>query len=131
MFNIFNIKKKVPTPWRKYYTDDEFNIKLPNISLYEQVYRTRLKYGKFKSYQYFGKKVSYKKFIKQIDRCSYSLKKLNLKKGDIVTICLPNIPEALILFYALNKMGVIANMLHPLSAEEEIKQSLNRTNSKY
>ena len=131
MFNIFNRKKKVPTPWKKYYTDEEFNIKLPDISLYEQVYKTRLKYGDYTSYEYFGKKVSYKKFIRQIDKCSYSLKKLNLKKGDIVTICLPNIPEALILFYALNKLGVIANMLHPLSAEEEIKQSLNSTNSKY
>ena len=131
MFDIFNIKKKVPTPWKKYYNDEEFNIKLPNISLYEQVCRTRLKYGDYTSYEYFGKKVSYKRFIKQIDRCSYSLKRLNLNKGDIVTICLPNVPEALILFYALNKMGVIANMLHPLSAEEEIKQSLNSTNSKY
>ena len=129
MLNIF--KKKVPTPWKKYYTDDEFNFKLSNISLYEQVKRTKLKYPKYTSYEYFGKKVSYKKFIKEIDRCSYSLKKLNLKKGNIVTICLPNIPEALILFYALNKIGVIANMLHPLSAEEEIKQSLNSTKSKY
>ena len=131
LLNIFNKKKKVPTPWRKYYTDDEFNFKLPDISLYEQVYRSRLKYGNYTSYEYFGKKVTYKKFIKQIDRCSYSLKKLGIKKGDIITICLPNVPEALITFYALNKLGAIANMLHPLSAEEEIKQSLNSTNSKY
>ena len=62
MFNIFNRKKKVPTPWKKYYTDEEFNIKLPDISLYEQVYNTRLKYGDYTSYEYFGKKVSYKKF---------------------------------------------------------------------
>ena len=131
LFNIFNKKGKVPTPWRKYYTDSEFNFTLPNISLYEQVYRTRLKYGDYTSYEYFGKKVTYKKFIKQIDKCSYSLKRLNIKKGDIITICMPNIPEALIIFYALNKLGAIANMLHPLSAEEEIKASLNSTNSKY
>lgn len=40
-----------------------------------------------------------------------------------------NTPEAIISLYAINKTGAIANMLHPLSAEEEIKESLNSTNS--
>ena len=44
---------------------------------------------------------------------------------------LPNIPEALISLYALNKLGAIANMTHPLSAEEEIKQTIESTKSKY
>ena len=42
---------------------------------------------------------------------------------------MPNTPEAAISFYAVNKIGAIANMLHPLSAEEEIKHSLISTNS--
>ena len=47
----------------------------------------------------------------------------------MVTICLPNTPEAAITFFAVNKIGAIANMIHPLSAEEEIKNYLNATNS--
>ena len=69
--------------------------------------------------------------INQIDKVAVSFKTLNVKKGDVVTICLPNVPEALIAFYALNKIGAIANMVHPLSAEEEIKEAVLSTKSKY
>lgn len=131
IFDIFRKRKEIPTPWSKYYTDEELNIKIPNISLYEQVLRSYKKYPDNIAYQYFNRKVKYKKFIKQIDRAALSFKKLGVKKGDVVTLCMPNIPEVLISFYALNKLGAIANMLHPLSAEEEIKESLISTNSKY
>ena len=131
IFDIFRKKKEIPAPWSKYYTDEELNINIPNISLYKQVLNSSIKYPDYPAYQYFSKKVKYKKFIKQIDRVALSLKKLNVKKGDVITICMPNIPEALISFYALNKLGAIANMLHPLSAEEEIKSSLISTKSTY
>lgn len=131
LLDFFKKKKKIPAPWKKYYTDDELNIKIKNISLYKQVVESSIKYPNYTAYEYFGKKVKYKKFIRQIDKCSYALKKYNVNKGDIITICLPNVPEALILFYALNKIGAIANMVHPLSAEEEIKLSLNSTRSIY
>lgn len=131
IFDLFRKRKKIPAPWAKYYTDEQLNIKIPNMSLYDQVYKSFEKYPNNKAYVYFNTKVKYKKFIKQIDRAALSFKSLGLKKGDVVTICLPNIPQAIISFYALNKLGVIANMLHPLSAEEEIKDSLNSTKSKY
>lgn len=131
IFDIFRRRKEIPAPWSKYYTDAELNIGIPNISLYEQVLRSSKKYPDNTAYQYFNRKITYKKFIKQIDRVAISFKKLGLKKGDVVTICMPNLPEALITFYALNKLGAIANMLHPLSAEEEIKDSLISTKSKY
>ncbi len=131
IFDIFRRRKPIPAPWSKYYTDEELNIKIPNISLYKQVKNTAEKYPNNTVYKYLGKKVKYKKFIKQIDKVAISFKKLNIKKGDVVTICLPNLPEALIAFYALNKLGAIANMVHPLSAEEEIKEAVTSTKSKY
>ena len=131
IFDMFRKRKPIPAPWSKYYTDEELDIKIPNISLYKQVVNSSESYPDFLAYKYLGRKVTYKKFVKQIDRAAIAFKKLNVKKGDIVTICLPNIPESLIAFYALNKLGAIANMLHPLSAEEEIKESLNSTKSKF
>lgn len=131
IFDIFRKRKPIAAPWSKYYTDEELNIKIPDISLYKQVVNSSQNYPDFLAYKYLGKKVTYKKLVKQIDKAAIAFKKLNVKKGDIVTICLPNLPEALISFYALNKLGAIANMLHPLSAEEEIKESLISTNSKF
>ena len=121
IFDIFRKKKEIPAPWSKYYTDEELNINIPNISLYKQISKTASKYPNNTAYRYLGKNVSYKKFMKQIDKAAISFKKMNVKKGDVVTFCLPNVPEVLIGFYALNKLGAIANMVHPLSAEEEIK----------
>ena len=131
LFDFFRVKKRVPTPWRKYYTDEEMNYDIPNISIYEQVRQTSLKYPNYKAIEYLGKGITYKEFISLVDKASISFNELGINKGDIVTICLPNVPEALISLYALNKLGAIANMLHPLSAEEEIRQSLNSTKSRY
>ncbi len=131
IFDIFRKKKPIPAPWAKYYTEDELNIKIPNISIYDQVNNSATRYPNYLAIKYMNRKITYKQFIKLINRASMSFQELGIKKGDIVTICLPNIPEALIALYGLNKLGAIANMLHPLSAEEEIKQSLVSTKSKF
>lgn len=131
ILDFFKKKKPIPAPWEKYYNEVELNIKIPNISMYEQVKRSASKYPNYKAIEYLGKTITYKKLMKLIDQASLAFEELGIAKGDIVTICLPNVPEALIALYALNKLGAIANMLHPLSAEEEIKQSLITTKSKY
>ena len=131
IFDVFRIKKKIDAPWSKYYTKEDLNYKIPNISMYEQVRLSTKKYPKNTAIQYLGKRINYKEFLKRIDIIAKGFNDLGIKKGDIVTILLPNIPEALISLYALNKLGAIANMTHPLSAEEEIKETLLSTNSKY
>ena len=52
-----------------------------------------------------------------------------LKSGDKVTIAMPNCPQAIYMFYAVNLVGGIANMIHPLSAEKEIEFYLNASES--
>lgn len=131
LFNLFRIKKEIPAPWKKYYTEEELNYRIPNITMYEQIKRACIKYPNEYAIEYLGKKIKYKAFLKKIDRCAISFKYSGVKKGDIVSICLPNTPEALIALYALNKLGAVANMVHPLSAEQEIKDALVSTKSKY
>lgn len=130
LFDIFRIKKTIDAPWNKYYTKEDLNYKIPNISIYDQVYNSYLKYPNNIAVEYLGRKFTYKSFIKKINVASKGFNHLGVKKGDIVTICLPNIPESLISLYALNRLGAIANMVHPLSAEEEIKETILSTNSK-
>lgn len=131
IFNIFRRRKKLDAPWSKYYTEEELNYKIPNISIYDQIVLSKEKYPKNIAIEYMGKKINYTKFLKKIDICAKGFNNLGIKKGEIVTILLPNVPEALISLYALNKLGAIANMTHPLSAEEEIKETILSTKSKY
>ncbi len=46
-----------------------------------------------------------------------------------MTIAMPNCPQAVEMFYAVNMVGAIANMIHPLSAEKEIEFFLNESES--
>ena len=131
IFSIFRKKHKIPAPWSKYYTEKEMNYPIPDISIYEQVKMSQNKYPNNIAVKYMGRKISYTTFLKKIDICAKGFADLGIKKGDIITILLPNIPECLIALYALNKLGAIANMTHPLSAEEEIKETLISTQSKY
>lgn len=122
-------KKKYKRAWHKYYKKDKRDVKVPNMSIYEYFSIGANNNLDDIAINYFNKKITYKSFLNDIDLCARSLKASGIREGDVVTICMANTPEALISFYAINKIGAIANMVHPLSAEEEIKHALNSTES--
>lgn len=80
--------------------------------------------------EYYGAKISYKRLMSEIDRCACALKNLGVKRGDTVSVVLPNIPQAVVVFYAANKLGVAASMIHPLSAAKEIAHYIGMNRSK-
>ena len=107
------------------------HLEYPDISAYEMLRQSMEKHADYISYNYFGTKRTYRQFVKQVDECAKAFLALGVKYGDRVSICMPNTPEAIISFYAINKIGAIANMIHPLSAEPEIKYYLNISKSQY
>lgn len=115
--------------WLNNYGDMKTSINYPDISLYSLMEETANNYPNNYAYNYFGTKVTYKKMLKQIEDCAKSFKSMGIKAGDRITICMPNTPEAIIAFYAINKIGAIANMIHPLSSENEIKYYLQISES--
>ncbi|WPL39799.1 class I adenylate-forming enzyme family protein [Malacoplasma iowae] len=79
---------------------------------------------------YYDTTISISKFINYVDNFASSLIKLGFKKGDVLTIYLPTNPQSLIAFYACSKLGVIANLVHPLVPIESLKNNLKENNSK-
>lgn len=75
-------------------------------------------------------KLSMNRFLKNIDDFAVSLKKLGFKKGDVLTIYLPTCPQALVGFYACSKLGVVANIVHPMLPLEKLKENLITVKSK-
>lgn len=122
---------KVKTPWYSFYNGAKSHLEYPDISLYNMLEKSMINRENYISYNYYGNKKTYKEFIAQIDKCARALKSLGVKTSERVSICMPNTPEAIIAFYAINKIGAVANMIHPLSAETEIKYFLNISKSKY
>ena len=123
---------KTHMPWYNLYdTVVNPNINYTNGSMYDSFIACANKYPNVYAYKYFGRKVKFKKFKKQVNTCARALKSIGVKENDIVTICMPNTPEALIFFYGLNAIGAVANMIHPLSSEKEIEFYLNKSSSTY
>lgn len=116
-------------PWLKYYDRMPEHLNYYNGSMYDIVSDAAIKYPNNTALEYFDIKYNYKELIKEIDKVAVSLYKLNIVENECVTICMPNMPEAIFLIYAVNKIGAICNIIHPLSSTDEIKKALNETNS--
>lgn len=118
------MSKKVNTPWYKFYGDEHEHLDYPDFSAYKLIEYTASKHLNNISYNYYGNTKTYYEFLKQIDDTARAMKAIGVKHRDVVSICMPNTPEGIIAFYAANKIGAIASMIHPLSAENEIKHYL-------
>ena len=129
ILNTLGIKTKPKAPWSKYYKNGELKIDIPNKSVYDVLKENSEDHLDAYAINYLGNNITYRELLRQIEICSRAFRSQGIRKGDVVTICMPNTPEAMIAFYALNKIGAIANMIHPLSSEQEIKNYLISTNS--
>ncbi|MBR6549276.1 MAG: acyl--CoA ligase [Clostridia bacterium] len=116
-------------PWLKFYGDMPHSLNYPTDSMVERVFSTAKQYPQYIAYDFMGNQVTYGEFTEEISRVAASFVAMGIKKGDHVTICLPNIPQGIEAFYALNKIGAIPCMVHPLSAPEEISYYLKLANS--
>ena len=98
-------------------------------SMFEMVEQVAQKYPDYVAFDFMGKPTTYRKMVEEVETCAKALKVIGVRAGDRVTIALPNCPQAIALFYAVNLVGGIANMIHPLSAEKEIEFYLNESES--
>ena len=128
-YKIFK-RKSVENKWLSYYSEEDKSIKFTKKSIYEYLESQVSNDLDLYALNYFGTRITYGEFLEKIDTVAKSLKFLGVKKGDIVTICLPNIPEAVISFYACNKIGAVADMVHPLSGEKEMLTYLQESKSR-
>ena len=117
-------------PWVKFYGNTPASIDYPHTTMYQQLATTAKRYPDNIAYNFMGKQTTFKTFLRRIDAAAKGLLAMGLRKGDRITICMANTPQALDCFYACNRIGVIPNMIHPLSAAKEIAYYLNFSKSK-
>ncbi len=98
-------------------------------SMFDKVVQIAEKYPDQVAFDFMGKSTTYRHLVKEIERCAKALKTIGIRENDCVTIAMPNCPQAIYMFYAVNLVGGIANMIHPLSAEKEIEFYLNESKS--
>ena len=129
-FKLFKPKNS-DKPWLDYYSRKEKTIKFTKKSIYDYMVDEVGNDLDFTCLNYFNNRISYNDFFNSINTCARALREFGVKEGDIVTICMPNMPEAIYAFYACNKIGAVADIIHPLSSPEQIKFYLNESKSRY
>lgn len=120
-------------PWLKYYKKEGLpeSLEYPDCSMVDVLMQSAEKWPDNTAYSYYGHKVSYRNFVKKIERVAKALKNYGVKEGDRVTICMPNTPEGITMVYAVNMVGAVCNMVHPLSSEKELEHYIKVAESKY
>ena len=117
------------TPWEGHTEGVPLHIPYFKGTMFEAVEAIAKWYPSNIAFDFMGKSTTYKDFIADIEKCAKALRTIGIRPGDRVTIAMPNCPQALYVFYAVNLVGGICNMIHPLSAEKEIEFYLNESES--
>ena len=117
------------TPWEAHLGDVSMHLEYFDGTMYDAVERIAIEHPKQIAFDFMGKSTTYEELIKDVKECAKALKTIGVREGDRVTIAMPNCPQAIYMFYAVNLVGGIANMIHPLSAEKEIEFYLNESES--
>ena len=120
----------IDRPWYQFYDEESINSSAPKLTAYEFMYENNKDHPNDIAINYFGKKMTYKQFFKKIEKTAKALRSFGVREGDIVSICSITTPEVVYLFYALNRIGAVANMIDPRMNEERIIEIVNSCNSK-
>ena len=120
----------VKTPWLDNYGDVPPTLDYFDGTMYQALFRVSETYPDLVAFDFMGRKTTYKTLLLKIQRTACALKAIGILPGDRVTVCMPNCPQAVIMFYAINLVGAVSNMIHPLSAEKEIEFYLKDSDSK-
>ncbi len=100
------------------------------VTCYDYLKSSAEKNGDFNACMAFGTKIKLSKMLSDIDAVAAYFTANGFKKGDVVTVFLPNVVHAFTTFYALNKVGIIANIVHPLTSPDELASNIEFTKSK-
>ncbi len=98
-------------------------------SMVQAVEKVAAQYPNNVAFDFMGKSTTYKEMVANIEKCARSLRTIGVRQNDRVTIAMPNCPQAIYMFYAVNMIGAVANMVHPLSSEKELEFYINESES--
>lgn len=98
---------------------------IPNVSVYNAVRLLSSFYKENTAVNCLDLDVNYKEMIDDSVSISMALKELGVKKGDIISVCMPNFYQAVAVFLACNRIGAVTTFLNNGASQNEINEYLN------
>lgn len=120
----------IDKPWLKYYSEQAKVNTMPELSIYETIKLRNKNNSNLTAIRYFGRNITFSEMFQKIDKYAGLLVSSGVRKGDIITLCLANMPEVVYLVYAANKIGAIADIEFLSLSQEDLVKSINETHSK-
>ncbi len=122
----------IPTPHTKFYPDGvSFDLEYPKVTMVGYLLESVARYPDLVAVEYYGRTYKYREFYEMVRNTAKSLRAQGVKPDDKIAICMPNTPQAVMMFYAANMIGAIVALIHPLSAENEIEQYINESGATF
>jgi long-chain acyl-CoA synthetase len=113
-------------PWFNMWPADvPKSINYPAITLQGILQKTAEKYPENVAVAYSGKEISYAQLDSFSNQFANGLVKLGVKKGDRVALFLPNIPQFVISYFGVLKVGATVTTISPMHREREVEYQLN------
>lgn len=108
----------------QFFSEEAQNATLPNQTEYDFLYERNKNYMNNNALTFDKKKVSYEELHTRIDEYARALYKRGVREGDIIALAVANTPEAVYLYYALNKLGAIVCPINPIDNAYKMLEDL-------
>jgi len=117
--------------WHKSYAPGvKTTIEYEKVTIPAALTRSARKFPNHTALNYMGKRISYVELDRLVNRFARALLDLDIKPGDRVAVCLPNIPQVIIANLAVLRIGAVTVQHNPLYTERELEYQLNDSGSK-
>lgn len=117
-------------PWLKFYdTRTPYRIKPPSVALPRLLEATARRFAKTTAVEYFGGKLDWRSIDRLANRHAHGLLALRIKPGDKVMLVMPNMPDWIIAYYGILKMGGIAVLCNAATDSETLLDRIADTHS--
>lgn len=120
----------IDKPWLKYYSEEALNTEMPKCTAYDYLWKSNKDYLNNIALNYFGRKICFAELFESIEKVAAAYQRIGVKPGDIVVFTTVTTPETIYSFYALSRIGAIANMVDPRTSEEGIRDYITETASR-
>ena len=111
-----------PRPWLRRYGAVPRSLEYPETTLHGALALAAARTPGAVALDFMGREIAYRDLMQRIERCAAAFARLGLRKGERILVSMPTTPQAVIAFYAANRLGAAAAMVHPLSTPVEIAQ---------
>jgi len=118
-------------PWMRHYDAGvPYELEVPDVPVYQLLQHAFAEAGSKPALLYCNRRISYNHLYSLVTRFAAGLQRLGVKPGEPVALCMPNIPQFLIAYWAALYIGAVVVLVNPLLSEREMHHQISTTRAR-